>query len=284
MRKPVIGFIGQGWIGKNYADDFEERGYEVIRYGLEEPYVANRDQIKNCDIVFIAVPTPTTPEAGFDASIVESVLPLVGEGKVAVIKSTVLPGTTERLQLTFPNVAIMHSPEFLVQKNAAHDARNPERNIVGVTDMSREHAQRVLDTLPKAPYAQIMGAKEAEMVKYVGNCLLALKVLFSNIVYDTCQASGIDYEHVKDAVARDARIGSSHMDVVHDGGRGFGGGCFPKDFAAFIEYHEKMCGTTESGVVAQAMLKKAEEYNRRLLVATSKSPDIIKSVYHDRMP
>ena len=59
--RPTIGFIGQGWIGKNYADDFEERGFEVVRYGLEPEFAENKDRIKDCDIVFVAVPTPTRP-------------------------------------------------------------------------------------------------------------------------------------------------------------------------------------------------------------------------------
>ena len=80
----TIGFIGQGFIGKNYADDFERRGFSVTRYSLEEPYRGNKEKIKECDIVFIAVPTPTTPE-GFDDSILRGVLPLVKEGKTAVI-------------------------------------------------------------------------------------------------------------------------------------------------------------------------------------------------------
>ena len=79
MDKPRIGFIGQGWIGKNYADDFERRGYHTVRYALEPQYVGNKEKIKDCDIVFIAVPTPTTP-AGFDSSIVEGALSLVGAG------------------------------------------------------------------------------------------------------------------------------------------------------------------------------------------------------------
>ena len=65
----TIGFIGQGWIGKHYADEFQARMYDVIRYSLEEPYIQNKERIKECEVVFIAVPTPTTPE-GFDDSIV----------------------------------------------------------------------------------------------------------------------------------------------------------------------------------------------------------------------
>ena len=75
-----IGFIGQGWIGKNYADDFEARGYMVVRYGQEPEYAGNKEKIAECDIVFIAVPTPTTPH-GFDDSILREVLVLIGKGK-----------------------------------------------------------------------------------------------------------------------------------------------------------------------------------------------------------
>ena len=84
-----IGFIGQGFIGKNYADDFEARGYPVVRYSLEEPHINNKEKIAECDIVFIAVNANTTP-SGFDDSNIRSGLGIVGEGKIAVIKSTLL--------------------------------------------------------------------------------------------------------------------------------------------------------------------------------------------------
>ena len=105
MQKQKIGFIGQGWIGKNYANDFEQRGLNVVRYALEEEYKGNIEKIKECDIVFIAVPTPTT-QKGFDYSIVEKSLELVGEGKTAIIKSTILPGTTDTLQKKFPKIFV----------------------------------------------------------------------------------------------------------------------------------------------------------------------------------
>ena len=82
--------------GMKIADDFERRGYETVRYSLEEPYIGNKDKIKDCEFVFIAVPTPTTP-SGFDFSIVKASIRLVGKGKTAVIKSTIVPGTTVKL-------------------------------------------------------------------------------------------------------------------------------------------------------------------------------------------
>src|SRR3989344_1010302 len=130
-RMKKVGFIGQGWGGKSYADDFENRGFDVVRYSMEKPYAANKNKIKDCDIVFVAVPTPTT-SAGFDDSIVRSVIKLVGKNKIAVIKSTVLPGTTDSVQKENPEILVMHSPEFLDEVSAAHDAAHPKRNIIGI--------------------------------------------------------------------------------------------------------------------------------------------------------
>ncbi|TSC60922.1 MAG: UDPglucose 6-dehydrogenase, partial [Parcubacteria group bacterium Athens0416_74] len=169
--KPLVGFIGQGFIGKNYADDFERRGYTVVRYALEEPYVANRDKIKDCDFVLIAVPTPTTP-SGFDYSIVRSAISLVGKGKVAVIKSTIVPGTTKELQAEFPDRTVFYSPEFLSEATAAHDASYPFMNIVGLTEDSPRQktvAEKLHAILPDAPFSQTCSSTEAEIIKYSHN-------------------------------------------------------------------------------------------------------------------
>ncbi|MDA3840693.1 MAG: NAD(P)-binding domain-containing protein, partial [Patescibacteria group bacterium] len=147
-----IGFIGQGWIGSSYADDFEKRGYDVVRYALDAPFNKNKEKISECDIVFIAVPTPSTPE-GFDDSIIRNVVKLVGKGNVAVIKSTIVPGATKSIQEGNSEIFVMHSPEFLTEATAEHDAANPERNIVGIPVDSvhhREKAKNVLDVLPRA--------------------------------------------------------------------------------------------------------------------------------------
>ena len=200
-KKPLTGFIGQGWIGKNYADDFEHRGYDIVRYALEAPYNANKEKIAQCDIVLIAVPTPTT-EKGFDDSIVRAVLPLVGTGKIAVIKSTLLPGTTEALQQAFPDRIILHSPEFLREAHAVEDAAHPDRNLIGIPKDTVEYraaADAVLAVLPSAPFNKVMSAKAAELTKYAGNVFLSVKVVYANMLYDLATSMGLDYGEVKDA-------------------------------------------------------------------------------------
>ena len=90
-KKEINWFYRPGLIGKNYADNFEQRGFNIVRYSMEPEYVGNKEKTKDRDIVFIAVPTPTTP-AGFDDSILKQVIRISGREKVALIKSTVLPG------------------------------------------------------------------------------------------------------------------------------------------------------------------------------------------------
>lgn len=273
-----IGFIGQGYIGKNYADDFERRGYTVVRYALEEAYVGSKEQIKDCDIVFIAVPTPTTPD-GFDASILESTLPLVGEGKIAVIKSTVIPGTTARLQEQFPQVTLLMSPEFLTESRAASDAANPAQNIVGVKRNSKVHeeaAEVVHTILPAAPYVLTTSYENAELIKYAHNTLGYAKVLFVNVLYDVSQKSGGEWAEIQDALAHDPQIAPEHLAPVHKSGRGAGGHCHIKDFAALREKAEEVLGTEHPWV---ALMRTMEASNLRLLRESGKDQDLVEGVY-----
>lgn len=276
-----IGFIGQGFIGKNYADDFEKRGFEIVRYSMEEPYVQNKEKIGGCDIVFIAVPTPTTP-TGFDDSIVRKVIKLVGKGKVAVIKSTVLPGSIEEIEKENPEIFVLNSPEFLREATAAFDAANPERNIIGLpkeTPEYRAKAEEVMKVLAKAPYELICTSKEAEVIKYAGNCFLFTKVIFMNILHDLTSKVGGDYSVIADALVHDSRIGKSHMQPVHDSGRGAGGHCFIKDFAAFASLYDELVGDREGKAVLRAM----EEKNINLLVSSGKNLDLLRGVYGDKI-
>jgi UDPglucose 6-dehydrogenase len=287
MNTP-IGFVGQGWIGRHYADEFETRGYQTVRYALEEPYVQNKSKIADCEIVFIAVPTPTTKD-GFDASIVREALTLIGKGKTAVIKSTLLPGTTKALQTEFPDICVLHSPEFLSEKTAAYDAANPNRNLIGIPQDTLEYrkkAEQVMDVLPDAPYKHILDANDAELVKYAGNCFLYSKVLFMNILYDMVAATGGDWERVRDALVHDPRIGLSHTEPVHTSGhqkqasvshRGAGGHCFIKDFEAFRRLYKDMTHDQYGAAVLLSMV----HLNNHLLTKTHKDEDLLTQVYGD---
>lgn len=288
MTNVTIGCIGQGFIGKHMADDFEERGYRVVRFGLEEQFKENNKKIAACDVVFIAVPTPTTPD-GFDASIVRSVLGLVGPRKIAVIKSTVLPGTTKELARLYPDLHIVHAPEFLREKSAAIDARQPTRTIIGIpeaTSAYQEVATQLLAILPKAPYELVCSSDEAELIKYGGNCFLALKVVYMNLLANVAENRGASYATIAKAIAADDRIGESHMKVI-DGsdtatsykGRGAGGHCFPKDLAALREFYVREFKDDNRGI---EFLLAVENLNRSLLENSGKDTELMRAIYGTR--
>ncbi len=278
-----IGFIGQGWIGKNYADDFEARGFNVVRYGLESEYAGNKEAIRGCIIVFIAVPTPTTPE-GFDSSALRSSLPLLGKGSIAVLKSTMLPGTTEELQELFPDILVLNSPEFLREANAAYDAAHPGRNIIGIPRKEEQYeaaAEKVLSVLPQAPYSKIMSARAAELTKYAGNVFLAMKVVYANILYDFADTLDVEYEDVRDALGADPRIGYSHLQPIDasghsdKSGRGAGGHCFIKDLEAFRRLHDSVRSDFEGSALLAALITK----NNCLLLDSGKDIDLVEATY-----
>ncbi len=295
-KKPLLGFIGQGFIGKNYSDDFEQRGYTVIRYSLEEPYQANKEHIRECDIVFIAVPAPTVPtgkkrgdghpEVHFDGSTIREVIGLAREGAIVVIKSTIEPGTTELLQAHYADKLILHSPEFLLETTAAQDAKHPERNIIGIpkdTKEYREAAERVIALLPKAPYTLICDARTAELIKYANNAFLFIKIVFANIFYELAKENGIDWEVLREAIGSDPRIGPSHLDLhLKDDPpgvmrrRGAGRSCFIKDFAELSELYAKTFPEDKHAIM---VLRGFEYKNSELLRAADRYINLLEGVY-----
>jgi UDP-glucose 6-dehydrogenase len=272
-----IGFIGQGFVGKHIADDFENRGYEIVRFALEPAYQANKNLIATCDVVFVAVPTPTTP-AGFDYSIVENVLTLVGDGKIAVIKSTLIPGTTKKLQARYPQKHILFSPEFLCEATAAHDAAHPILNIVGLPSSDAavaEVGETVRGLLPPCAHQYCIDATTAEFFKYTHNIHGFFRVIFSNVLYDLSEKEHIDWSVLKPIMDSDPMMSPYYNAPIHKTGRGAGGNCFIKDFAAFKEY----AGNHALPETYMTLLAALEKINLDLLKSTGKDLGIIESVY-----
>lgn len=277
MNRPLIGFVGQGFIGNNYANDFEARGYAVVRYSLEEPHINNKERITECDIVFIAVNANTTPR-GFDDRNIREALELVGGDKIAVIKSTLLPGMSKVLQKDHPSIVVLFSPEFLSEVTAAHDAANPFSNIVGVTTDDERHriaATQVHEVLPLAPFTLTCDSDEAEIIKYAHNIAGFMQVITFNLMYDMARTLGHDWNAIKKALVADPFVNDHYINPVHKSGRGAGGHCFIKDFAAFANEYEKLVGD-EGGV---KVLRAIEEKNRELLIKSGKDLELIEGVY-----
>jgi len=259
IEKIKVGIAGVGMVGGALEEYFKKKeSVEIFLYDKGKD-IGSPEEIDKADIVFVCVPTPYREElGGFDLSFVEETCKNLTGNKEVVIKSTVLPGTTEKLQKDFPNHKFLFNPEFLVEAKAQETMEEPDRQIMGYTEKSKNSAEKIMNLLPDAPYKKIMPSTEAEMVKYFGNTFLSVKVIFGNQMYDVCQKLEIDYNTVREAASKDPRIGPSHLDIMHGGYKGYGGKCLPKDTRALIQLSEAIG-------VSVDLLKKAEEINNLIM-------------------
>ena len=240
-----IGIVGQGYVGTAIKEVFSKH-YEVDTFDLDESkrdvdYI--EDIIDRNDIIFVCVPTPMKKDGSCDTSIVEGVvgdlnaLALTRQcsGRIIAIKSTIPPGTTNRLNKEHEFVSVIFNPEFLTEANFIDDFKNQNRIIIGGERPSTTKLRQVYSlAFPEAKIVKT-GSKTAEMVKYFTNTFLATKVSFANEMKQICDEINIDYDKVVEYSTYDDRLGKSHWAVPGpDGDCGFGGHCLPKDLSAII--------------------------------------------------
>jgi UDPglucose 6-dehydrogenase len=252
-----LGIVGVGMVGGALKKYFENKGIKPFLYDKGQN-LGSIDEVNQADLIFICVPTPFDESKGFDLSCTEEACSNIKGEKIIVIKSTVLPGTTESLQKDYPQHKFLFNPEFLTELTADQDMGYPDRQIIGYTKESFTVAEDLILILPLAPFEKIMPATEAEVVKYFGNTWFAVKVAFANQMYDLCQKIGVDYETIMESAAADKRIGRSHLGVWHKEYRGYGGKCLPKDIKALIQF------ASANGIDLK-LHKTAEEINNKLM-------------------
>jgi UDPglucose 6-dehydrogenase len=234
-----IGIIGQGFVGSAVYHKFKNF-YKVLTFDLDESKCNSTESclIENSDIIFVCLPTPMNQDGSCNIDIVEKVIKKIDEkskGKIVVIKSTITPGTTNSLNTKYENVSIAFNPEFLTERNAIEDYENQNRIILGGPRPTTTKLKQVFSKVfPKAEIIKT-DSTHAEMVKYLINTFLSVKVSFANEIYQLCDKLNIDYDKVVEYAIHDERLGNSHWSVPgHDGDFGFGGHCFPKDLSALI--------------------------------------------------
>jgi len=242
-----IGIIGQGYVG-TAVKEIMSKYYEIQTFDIDEKKSSTSsisELVTNNDIIFVCVPTPMNRDGSCNISIVENVVEKINfvgkDDTIVVIKSTLPPGTTTKLNKKYTYLSIVFNPEFLTEANFIEDFKNQNRIIIG----GPRPATSVMKMIyAKAfPNAHIIktGSKTAEMVKYTTNSFLATKVSFANEMKMICDGLDIDYDKVVEYAVHDERLGKSHWAVPGpDGKLGFGGSCFPKDINGLIVLAESM--------------------------------------------
>lgn len=245
----MIGIIGQGFVGNAIYQKFKNF-YEIKTYDLDESKCnSSEEEVFDCEVVFICLPTPMTTDGRCVTTLITGTLAALNANnktKIAIVKSTVTPGSVEKWNKNYGNLQIIHNPEFLTERNAIEDFNNQNRIILG----GPRPATTKLKTIYRKvfPTAHIIktGSTHAEMVKYFTNAFLATKVSFANEMYEICNELGLDYDKVVEYATYDKRLGKSHWAVPGpDGEFGFGGHCFPKDLSALLRLAEDL-NTTDN--------------------------------------
>ncbi|WP_336037531.1 UDP-glucose 6-dehydrogenase AglM [Halobacterium yunchengense] len=271
-----VSIVGSGYVGTTIAACFADFGHDVVNVDIDEEIVdaindgrapihepgleerisehagdrlratTDYDAVRETDVTFLALPTPSREDGSIDTSIMEAGAESLGaalagtDDHVVVVKSTVIPGTTEDVVAPalerggFDGATLAMNPEFLRMGSAVADFLDPDKVVFGAFDDEGYETLREVygPLLAQADDAAVVetGVREAEMIKYANNGFLAAKVSLVNDIGNVCKEFGVDAYEVADAIAEDDRIGGQFL----RSGVGWGGSCFPKDTAAII--------------------------------------------------
>ena len=238
----TIGVVGAGFVGKA-TSLFKGSSINSLVYDLEKekcsPEVSQLSDLKECDLVFICLPTPMNEDGACHTKIIEDcILDLEKAGidkEDIIVRSTVPVGFCDSMNVNF-------MPEFLTESNWKVDFKNNDAWVFGLHDREDEATKNKLTNLitlakkyGKIKYSDkfFCSTQEAELVKLARNSFLACKVSFFNEIQEFANKKDCDYDTVSFLVGIDKRIGSSHTQVPGpDGKKGFGGTCFPKDISS----------------------------------------------------
>ena len=229
-----VGVIGKGTVGSAVYQGIEHIGHDVCFF--DPKFEGSRiEDVLNAELVFVCVPTDMLDNGDCDTSIVERVISELNShaytGLIA-IKSTVIPGTTDRMKELYPNLRICCVPEFLRAKIALADfVYNHDVLVIGSLDpVEQDLVRQAHGHIPKK--VSCVSPVEAEVVKYFNNVHHSMSIIFANIAYDVCKKLGAEYGRVYDTITQRDCF-NPHYLMAHEKLRGYGGHCLPKDTAAW---------------------------------------------------
>ena len=270
-----IGLIGAGRLGICLALLMENAGYDVLVSDIREDYVENLNKkiietaephvaehlkearnieattdnkrvIRECNIIFTLVATPSLADGSYNVNAVYDVIrdiQTAGDvsGKTFVVGCTTNPGDCARFQdlLTSYGVSVIYNPEFIAQGSIIKDLTHADMVLIGGDNEEVMHSlsemyKKIQVTKPKISF---MSTTAAELVKLAVNCYLTTKISYANMVGEVMTMAGLEneIETVLNAIGNDSRVGNKYLKY----GYGFGGPCLPRDNRSFAAFAKK---------------------------------------------
>ena len=235
-----IGIIGQGFVGGSIKSFFKNK-LETHTFDINRKCTCSSldELVKKSELIFVCLPTPMYEDGSCDLSIISNTIKTIKDtdsDKIVVIKSTVVPGTVQKLIDSYDE-NIIFNPEFLTEANAANDFEMQDRIILGGYGEALRKCEEFFTHYFQNSKIILCSPTEAELVKYVTNTFLTTKVAYANEIYNICKILEVDYNNLSEIFTLDKRLGKSHWNVPGpDGKYGYGGSCFPKDINALIYF------------------------------------------------
>jgi len=242
-----VGIIGLGFVGGAMFQSFQEKGVDV--HGFDKyKKIGSFDKCLECEILFLCLPTQFNENTNcYDKSCIEEVCGSISGynyNGIIVIKSTIEPLTTERLQKSYPELKFIHNPEFLTARTAFEDFHNQKHIVLGKSNIVTLQEIELVKDFYKFHYPDadisICSCTESESMKIYLNCFYSVKIQFFNELYLLSNKMGCDYNIIKDLMLKNNWINPMHTTVPGpDNQLSYGGYCFPKDTNALLNHMKR---------------------------------------------
>ena len=312
-----IGLIGAGRLGICLALLIEQEGYHVIASDIREDYVKdlqnkkinstepqvqellehsinlefttdNRKVIRESDIIFTLVQTPSLEDGSYDVSAVWEVVEdikqemssIANYPKSFVVGCTTNPGDCDKFKDALPeSVDVYYNPEFIAQGSIVDDLRHADMVLLGGKGQHSGALEMIYYQIQngfKTANVSTMSARAAELTKIAVNCYLTTKITYANQVGQVMIRDGMEDEvaTVFKAIGSDSRIGTKYLNY----GFGFGGPCFPRDNRAFAAYASKAGVETPLGATTDKFNDEHTEFLKEYFI--NKNKDNRAYVFH----
>ena len=312
-----IGLIGAGRLGICLALLIEQEGYHVIASDVREDYIKdlqnkkinttepqveeilehsinlefttdNKKVIRESDVIFTLVQTPSLEDGSYDVSAVWEVVEdikqemssIANYPKSFVVGCTTNPGDCDKFKDALPeSVDVYYNPEFIAQGSIVDDLRHADMVLLGGKGQHSGALEMIYYQIQngfKVANVSTMSARAAELTKIAVNCYLTTKITYANQVGQVMIRDGMEDEvkTVLKAIGSDSRIGTKYLNY----GFGFGGPCFPRDNRAFAAYASKAGVETPLGATTDKFNNEHTKFIKEYYV--NKNKDNRAYVFH----